>query len=169
MKDFSYITHSHPAYIEGLYNDFVQNPESIDPELRKFFEGFDFAVHFGKDDIKGSNGTTLSKIESSKGEASSTVLQSDIPAKVAQPDADGTKPINWEKELGAYRMILGYRNKGHLVAKTNPIRARKDRGANLDPAFFGFTEEDMDQNFQAGNLIGLGITSLLNIIQHLKK
>ena len=44
MKDFSYITHSHPAYIEGLYNDFVQNPESVDPEFRKFFEGFDFAI-----------------------------------------------------------------------------------------------------------------------------
>ena len=44
MKDFSYITHSHPAYIESLYNDFVQNPESVEPEFRKFFEGFDFAM-----------------------------------------------------------------------------------------------------------------------------
>src|SRR5438128_6417109 len=44
MKDFSYITQSHPAYIENLYKDFVQNPESVDPEYRKFFEGFDFAL-----------------------------------------------------------------------------------------------------------------------------
>jgi 2-oxoglutarate dehydrogenase E1 component len=44
MKDFSYITHSSPAYIESLYNDYVQNPESVDPDYRKFFEGFDFAV-----------------------------------------------------------------------------------------------------------------------------
>lgn len=44
MKDFSYITNSHPAYIESLYNEFVQNPASVDPDLRKFFEGFDFAV-----------------------------------------------------------------------------------------------------------------------------
>ncbi|MEJ7673788.1 MAG: hypothetical protein WKF59_14105 [Chitinophagaceae bacterium] len=66
-------------------------------------------------------------------------------------------------------MILGYRNKGHLIAKTNPIRTRKDRGANLDPAFFGFTEEDLDKNFQAGNLIGLGTTTLRNIIEHLQK
>ena len=44
MKDFSYITHSHPAYIENLYKDFVQNPESVDPDYRKFFEGFDFAI-----------------------------------------------------------------------------------------------------------------------------
>ena len=57
-------------------------------------------------------------------------------------------------------MILGYRNKGHLIAKTNPIRERKDRGANLNLGFFGFTEADLDKNFQAGNLIGLGTTTL---------
>ena len=44
MKDFQYITSQHPAYIESLYQDFVQNPASVDPELKKFFEGFDFAI-----------------------------------------------------------------------------------------------------------------------------
>ena len=44
MKDFSYITNSHPAFIENLYQDFVKDPTSVDPELKKFFEGFDFAV-----------------------------------------------------------------------------------------------------------------------------
>ncbi len=40
MKDFSYITSSHPAYIENSYTDFVKDPESVDVDLRKFFEGF---------------------------------------------------------------------------------------------------------------------------------
>ncbi|HEX4851278.1 MAG TPA: 2-oxoglutarate dehydrogenase E1 component, partial [Puia sp.] len=80
-----------------------------------------------------------------------------------------TDGVDWKKELGAYRLILGYRNKGHLIAKTNPIRPRKDRGANLELSFFGFTEADMDKNFFAGNLIGLGTTSLRNILQHLQK
>ncbi len=44
MKDFSFITNSHPSYIEGLYQDFVKNPDAVDPEFRKFFEGFDFAL-----------------------------------------------------------------------------------------------------------------------------
>ena len=47
MKDFSYITNSHTAYIDSLYHDFVANPESIDADLRKFFEGYDFAVGNG--------------------------------------------------------------------------------------------------------------------------
>ena len=44
MKDFQYITNSHPSYVEGLYQDFVKDPTSVDVEMRKFFEGFDFAV-----------------------------------------------------------------------------------------------------------------------------
>ena len=44
MKDFQFITSQHPQYIESLYQDFVNDPASVDPEMRKFFEGFDFAV-----------------------------------------------------------------------------------------------------------------------------
>jgi 2-oxoglutarate dehydrogenase E1 component len=64
---------------------------------------------------------------------------------------------------------LGYRNKGHLLAKTNPIRTRKDRGANLELSFFGLSEADMDTVYQAGNLIGLGAASLKDILAHLQK
>jgi 2-oxoglutarate dehydrogenase E1 component len=138
MKDFSYITSSHPAYIEQLYQDFSRSPESIDPDLRKFFEGFDFAVN----QLEGK-------------------------PSIGAIAAGGE--IDWRKELGVYRMILGYRNKGHLNAKTNPIRERKDRGANLDLAFFGLGEADLEVSFHAGNLIGLGTVTLRSIMDHLQK
>lgn len=140
MKDFSYITNSHPAFIESLYQEFVKNPAGIDQDLRKFFEGFDFAVanHAGA----AVNGQTA---------------------------VAATAAIDWMKEIRVYRLILGYRNKGHLLAKTNPIRPRKDRGANLELSFFGLSDADLDTVYQAGNLIGLGATSLRNILDHLQK
>ena len=146
MKDFSFITNSHPSYIEGLYQDYVKNPETVDPEFRKFFEGFDFAVTQGK----AANGTPAAL----NGATTKNYTTSD--------------GVDWKKELGAYRLILGYRNKGHLLAKTNPIRPRKDRGANVDLAFYGFTEADLDKSFFAGNLIGLGTTTLRNILTHIQ-
>jgi len=146
MKDLQFITNSSPSFIESLYQDFVKDPQSVDPEFKKFFEGFDFAVSQGKN----GNG------------------QATAPA-TKEPQFKTADGVDWKKELGAYRLILGYRNKGHLIAKTNPIRPRKDRGANLDLGFFGFTEEDMDKNFFAGNLIGLGTTTLRNILGHLQK
>jgi len=149
MKDFSYITSSHPQFIEGLYQDYSKDPNSVDPELKKFFEGFDFAIGNTKNGANGTNGSAVS----------------DPPATAGAAPA----PADWMYEIRAYRMILGYRNKGHLLAKTNPIRTRKDRGANIEIGFYGFTEADFDKVFHAGNLIGLGTTTLRNIYNHLEK
>ncbi|MBS1668422.1 MAG: 2-oxoglutarate dehydrogenase E1 component [Bacteroidetes bacterium] len=151
MKDFQFITNSSPAYIESLYQDFRNNPDLVDPEYKKFFEGFDFAIS------QGINGSAASALN---GKTAGPAVKD-----AALMTADG---VDWKKELGAYRLILGYRNKGHLLAKTNPIRERKDRGANLGLSFFGFTEQDLDKNFFAGNLIGLGTTNLRNILKHLQ-
>ncbi|HRN48350.1 MAG TPA: 2-oxoglutarate dehydrogenase E1 component, partial [Niabella sp.] len=139
MKNFSYITGSSPEYVENLYKDFVQNPDSVDPELKKFFEGFDFAVDSGFS--QKINGEAVAK-------ASET---------------------NWEKEIAVYRLIRDYRKKGHLISTTNPIKPRKDRHANLDLEYFGLAESDLKETFQAGNLIGLGATTLQNILHYLQK
>ena len=44
MKDFSFITNSHPAFIETLYQEYLKDSSSVDIDFKKFFEGFDFAV-----------------------------------------------------------------------------------------------------------------------------
>ncbi|MFL5772663.1 MAG: thiamine pyrophosphate-dependent enzyme, partial [Flavisolibacter sp.] len=142
MKDFSYITQSHPAYIEGLYKDFVQNPDSVDPDYRRFFEGFDFAVSSG---ING-NGS-----ENGKGMAEAVDAQ------------------QLAKEFAVYNLILAYRNKGHLAAKTNPIRERKDRGANLDLKFFNLSETDLSKQFFSASFIGLQNATLQQVVDHMKK
>src|SRR5690606_19099830 len=144
MKDFSYITNSSPAFIENMYHEFVANPENVDIEFRKFFEGFDFAVGNG---LAGKNGSSLAE----SGTATTAAGKND-----------------WRKELAVYRLILGYRNKGHLLANTNPIKKRKDRGANVELSFYGLDEADLDHEFEAGNLVGLGTTSLRNIFTHLQ-
>ena len=146
MKDFSYITSSHPQFIEGLYQDFLKDPNSVDPELKKFFEGFDFAMGNAK---TGTNGKAVA-------------------SNATAPATPAAEEIDWMREVRAYRMILGYRNKGHLLARTNPIRPRKDRGANIELGFYGFTEADLDKEFHAGKLIGLGTTSLRNIFNHME-
>ena len=140
MKDFSYITNSSPAFIENVYQDFLKDPSSVDPDLKKFFEGFDFAI----------SGTVSS-------------------GQPAISSNDASESIDWSKEINVYRLILGYRNKAHLIADTNPIRKRKDRGANIELNVFGLGEKDMESEFFAGNLLGLGKTSLRKIVAHLDK
>ncbi len=156
MKDFSYITNQHPQYIENLYLDFKNNPDSVDPELKKFFEGFDFAM-------SGSAANGLSTPTPVSAETTAALQKEEISIS-SEPTA-----TDWMYDLRAYRLILGYRNKGHLLARTNPIRERMDRGANIELSFFGFTDADLDKTFQSGKLIGLGPTSLRNIYAHLQK
>ncbi len=137
MKDFSYITGPTPAYIESLYQDFANDSTTVDPEWKKFFEGFDFAVNNGL--ATSDNG----KAPVSAGQA--------------------------EKEIGVFELIRAYRKRGHLVATTNPIRARKDRKAHLEIERFNLSQADMESSFFAGKFIGLPNGKLKDIVAKLKK
>jgi len=137
MKDISFITASHPSYIENLYVDFKKDPSTVDEDLRKFFEGYDFAV-------ASANGHAI-------------------------PAAEAGVPANLDKEFKVYKLIHDYRQKGHLIAQTNPIRERKDRKAHLSLSDFGLSEQDLDSHFEAGRILGMPSTQLRAIIDHLKK
>ena len=143
MKDFSFVTNSHPSYIESLYNDYLSNPENVDPEYKKFFEGFDFAV--GK---VGSNGT---KAAVSVDLGDGAVLNSD----------------QLSKEIAVFDLIRYYRKRGHLIAKTNPIRPRKERNARLALSDFGFSDADLETEFSSGKFLGLGKAKLKDIYKKL--
>ena len=135
MDKFSYIANAEPAYIESLYHTFQSKPESIDPEWKKFFEGFDFAqtnfLQNGKQEIAGTQ--------------------------------------QLAEEIKVYNLILAYREKGHLIAKTNPLKPRKDRNAQLKLEELGFTEADLLKKFAAGLYVGLQNASLKDIIRHLEE
>ena len=44
MDKYSYLTNATPEYLENLYKDFKNNPDSVEADFKKFFEGFDFAT-----------------------------------------------------------------------------------------------------------------------------
>ncbi len=190
MKDFSYITSSHPAYIENLYHDFVTNPESVDQELRKFFEGFDFAISNGLVKGQPTNGKQPAENGQYATDSKQFIAEGQQPKEGKQPDKEGQQATdakqqeadvkqptdgqqvdmqNLQKELSVYQLIQAYRKKGHLIAKTNPIRERKDRRANLSLESFVLTDADLETNFQTGKVIGMPDAKLKDIIAHLQK
>lgn len=133
MSKFSYLSNAHPEYIENLYKDFQKDENAVDPELQKFFEGFDFAnQHFPQNGAEASTGISLD-------------------------------------EFKVFQLIEAYRNNGHLLADTNPIRKRKDRNPRLDLADFGLSDKDLKTEFHVGTMIGLGKSSLEKIVEHLKQ
>lgn len=81
----------------------------------------------------------------------------------------GQVPENVSKEFKVINLITGYRMRGHLFTKTNPVRQRRKYKPDMSPEVFGLSEKDMDTVFQAGTEIEIGPAKLRDIIAHLEK
>jgi 2-oxoglutarate dehydrogenase E1 component len=73
-----------------------------------------------------------------------------------------------EKEFGILNLINGYRQRGHLFTRTNPVRRRRQYTPTLDYKNFGLQEGDLNSIFEAGKEIGIGPATLGSIISHLE-
>ena len=178
MDSYSYIANADAAAIETLYQAYQQNPESVDFGWRKFFEGFDFSQQFpeGAPVVPGTaaNGSPASVAPAPKAAIAAPqpddygVLNTSASTNNAPGLASGE--VSSDKETGVRNLIHAYRSRGHLRAKTNPVRERKDRKPRLDLADFGLSEADLDTVFRNGEVLGLGTqVKLRDIVAALEK
>jgi len=73
------------------------------------------------------------------------------------------------KEFQVIKLIDGYRTRGHLFTKTNPVRDRRKYSPTLDIENFGLSELDLETIFNAGSVMKIGPSTLNVIIKHLKQ
>jgi len=139
MDKFSFLNTAHTAYFADLYDQYLQSPDSVEPSWRAFFQGYDF----GSENY-GSEGETVESVSTQ------------IPEQV-------------QKEFQVVRLIDGYRMRGHLFTKTNPVRDRRTYSPTLEIENFGLSANDLDTVFTAGEILGIGTKTLREIIVHLNK
>ncbi len=131
MDPYSFLNTAHTAYFAELYDQYLINPESVEPTWRAFFQGFEFGID-----------------KASKKE--------DIPENIL-------------KEFKVVKLINAYRTRGHLFTKTNPVRDRRKYSPNLDLENFELSKDDLDLSFSAGEIIGIGNSTLADILIHLER
>jgi 2-oxoglutarate dehydrogenase E1 component len=147
MDKFTYIANAHVAYLDEMYASYKNDSSSIDPSWKEFFDGFDFALtHY-----EGA-GSPVVTASAENQRLSGTIMNVD----------------SLPKEIRVRAMIHAYRSRAHLRSKTNPVRERRDRKPLIDPENFGLAQDDMQTVFEAGKEIGIGATSLAQIVQALK-
>ncbi len=73
-----------------------------------------------------------------------------------------------EKEFSVMSIIHGYRDRGHLLSDTNPIRSRKNREPHLQLEDYDLNEADLNTVFKAGEEIGLKNATLKQILDRLQ-
>ena len=145
MDRFSFLNAANTAYFAELYDKYLQHPDSVEPSWRAFFQGFDFGME------------------------ESGVQPDFAPAEVKTTNAAVSVPDNLQKEFQVVKLIDGYRTRGHLFTKTNPVRERRQYTPTLALENFGLSENDLDTTFSAGEILGIGTTTLREIVNHLEK
>ncbi len=88
---------------------------------------------------------------------------------VMRPTSDIEIPDHLKKEFAVVKLIDAYRTRGHLFTKTNPVRERRTYSPDLNFLNFGLEEEDLFTVFSAGEVMGIGPSTLEKIIIHLKE
>ncbi|MBN23244.1 MAG: 2-oxoglutarate dehydrogenase E1 component [Bdellovibrionaceae bacterium] len=73
------------------------------------------------------------------------------------------------KEAKVGELISGYRSRGHVIANIDPLSQAPESHPLLDLEYFGLSSQDLEQEFNAGHLIGLGTANLSKIIHQLKQ
>ena len=145
MDRFSFLNAAHTEFFAQLYDQYTDNPDSVEPSWRSFFQGFDFG---------------------------STIYSDENPVTfLANAAASDVESIHvsekLQKEFKVLKLIDGYRTRGHLFTKTNPVRERRSSSPSLDIVNFGLSESDMDTVFDAAKVIKIQPCSLKEIIKHL--
>ena len=143
MDRFSFLNAAHTAYFAELYDQYLQYPDSVEPSWRAFFQGFDFGME------SSANGKHYFE-DPQEGEP------------IEMPDSV-------IKEFQVVKLIDGYRTRGHLFTRTNPVRERRKYRPTLAIENFDLGEEDLDTTFNAGEILGIGSATLRQIIIHLEK
>ena len=56
MDKYSFLNAAHTAYFATLYDEYLKNPDDVEPSWRAFFQGFDFGIESGSFTL-GESGT----------------------------------------------------------------------------------------------------------------
>ncbi|SFH35295.1 2-oxoglutarate dehydrogenase E1 component [Pedobacter insulae] len=84
-------------------------------------------------------------------------------------NATNEAPEHFLKEINVLSLINGYRQRGHLFTKTNPVRERRKHLPTLAIENFGLAQTDLQVVFNSSVALGIGPAKLSDIIAFLEQ
>src|SRR6187399_250382 len=129
-------------YVEALYEQFLADPQSVEPAWRDYFQHL-------QDGLKLRDGAAAEQIHST--------VQAGIVKRASAPrmaaGSPGVLSADAAAKQGAVsRLVQIYANRGHLIAKLDPLGLQKrERPRVLELGYFGLTDADLDTEFLTGS------------------
>ena len=159
MDKYSFLNAANTQFFADLYDQYLENPDSVEASWRAFFQGFDFAREsYGDDFFQESVPQEVSTVAAP---AASSVASSPQAAPV---------PVSGkvEKELQVLNLIKAYQRQGHLLAQIDPLKERKAPQVSLSLEKFGLSQADLSTVFDAAKEIHLAPSPLSVILKKLE-
>ncbi len=144
------------AFIEDLYERYLQDPESIPLTWRGHFD----AMH-----QEAANEVPHGPVRENF-----LRLAQERSARPGRRSAEGLEPVAAQKQAAILRMINAYRYRGHQVAQLDPLELReRPRVLDLDPLYHNLGPEDLDMVFHTGSLYAPDRMTLRDILALLQR
>jgi 2-oxoglutarate dehydrogenase E1 component len=117
------------AYVEGLLEEYLQDPASVPPVWQQYFRG-----------LADGNGESLAASHRPKFKPTS-VFNPSGPA-LSQREAEQSAQLFQHR---VDQLVVGYRVHGHLAAKLDPLGLAPRNPLPLNPGHYGLTVADFDR------------------------
>jgi 2-oxoglutarate dehydrogenase E1 component len=130
-------------FVEGLYEDFRRNPASVSDAWRAYFRQLDNGENPARE--AGLNRPGQRAVRGSPAQTSTRRSQDRVD-----------------------QLIRVYRMRGHIIAQVDPLGLTRPSPPELDPAFYGLTEADMDRLFSCETLYCESPLTLRQILERLR-
>lgn len=140
------------SYIESLYERYLEDPSTVAPDWRERFD----AIHAGSTE-EVAHSEVVDRFEK---------LAINEPGRLAR--LQGFTEQSVKKQSAVARLINHYRVKGHQIARNNPLGNTISVPTDLEPTYYGLTEDDMTTVFDTGGLCGVDRLTLSEIIEALQ-
>jgi 2-oxoglutarate dehydrogenase E1 component len=144
-------------FVEELYENYLNDPTSVDAEWRDYF-----------DRLAQMPGYVARDVAHAPVIAAFAELAKDGGFRPAAPASSATEH---KKQSAVGQLVTAYRSLGTRWADLDPLkRLPRPKIDELEPSFYGFTDADLNQTFSVGSLKGLPDNAKLgDILETLKQ
>ena len=150
----SYLNGSNANFIEALYEQYLNDANSVESEWREYFR-----------DLESINPSRVRDVPHGPIREAFEQMGRSSSRGRAVLAGEGMDAMAAQKQAAVLRLINGYRVRGHQRADTDPLNLREaPEVPDLDPAFHGLTDADLDTAFNTGSLFAPERLTLREII-----
>ncbi len=160
QRDNSYLFGGNAPYVEELYESYLHDPTSVADHWRDYFDNVK--------QVPAVDGSSRTDIAHGPIVASFAERAKQGPIRTISDSADSEMG---RKRVAVQQLIAAYRNVGNRWADIDPLkRTERQDIPELDPAFYGFTDGDMDIVFNTSNtFFGKTEMTLRDLLQALRE